>query len=142
MINQSSNPPCVGRLPVMTLTAAVLAVFLISCDNSTAGKTPDAVRFAHPQRDAARAIANGDFSLRGVYRIAIYVPGIQGDYEVLRKKFRIVPIAGTSDVIIKNDPNSFNNRAKRYAAEYNKRIFAALGCSVTAPMDKCTHYPR
>jgi len=46
-------------------------------------------KFENPEQDAAKAAAMGDFSIRAVYAYAIDVPGINGDYEILRRKYKI-----------------------------------------------------
>jgi hypothetical protein len=99
-------------------------------------------QFANPEQDAAHAIETGDYALLGVARFAVFVPGIEGDYETLRTKYKIRTIKGTSDIIIKNDPNSYNVRAENYARRYNRYVFNELGCDVHQPMEKCKHFPR
>jgi hypothetical protein len=120
----------------------LLGLVLGACDNASHVSPSDSSQFAYPERDASHAIAHGDLSLRGVLGFAIFVPGIQGDYEVLRKKYQIEVIAGTSDTFVSGNPTSFGNQARSYASRYNSQIFLELGCKTTAPMDKCARYPR
>jgi hypothetical protein len=96
--------------------------------------------FNNPERDANMAMASADFSLRGVYGFTAVVPGIQGDYLMLRTKFRIIMIENTSD-IIDDDPQSYNNLAERYASTYNRFVFSRLGCDPEHPLAKCKSYP-
>jgi|ERR1700694_2618730 len=98
-------------------------------------------RFDHPEKDAALAMAAGDLSLRGVNRFATIVPGISGDYTKLTTKYTVITIENTTDVVIVNDPKSYNNMAERYAFAYNRYIFDRLGCDYRSPLDKCTNYP-
>ncbi|HEY6517312.1 MAG TPA: hypothetical protein VIY50_14310 [Steroidobacteraceae bacterium] len=86
--------------------------------------------------DADAAIKRADYHLVGIHRFAVVVPGVNADYELLRTKFDILVIQGTSDVI-EEQPDSFNKRAEIYAIAYNKRMFAALGCNLVKPMDPC-----
>lgn len=118
-----------------------LGSLLASCDSKAQNGPMNGDQFAHPERDASTAIAKGDLSLRGVYGFAPFVPGIEGDYEILRKKYRIVLIPGTSDMKVA-DPKAFNNVARNYALRYNKQVFSELGCNAAAPMEKCTRYPH
>jgi hypothetical protein len=98
-------------------------------------------QFDHPEQDAALAIAAGDFSLRGVMRFAAIVPGVSGDYTKLTTKYKVIIFAKTSDVVIMDDPNDYNNMAAQYAFTYNRYILDQLGCNRESPLDKCTKYP-
>ena len=94
-------------------------------------------QFGDPIKEAEMAIAQRDYHLVGVLRVVVVVPGINADYEELRTRFRIETIEGTSDVIIVNESNSFNEQAERYADAYNRRMFAELGCDMKEPMKPC-----
>jgi hypothetical protein len=98
----------------------------------------DRAEFDNPERDAARALEVRDRSLLGVTRFAIFVPGVDGDYELLRTKYIIKIIPRTSDV---NVGGSYNKIAEQYALTYNRHILKKLGCSSKKPMNKCTAYP-
>ena len=121
-----------GALLVLTTLA------LLACNKQPAVAPSHTIaQFANPKLDAARAIAKGDFSLRGVYGYAASTPGIEGDVATLQTKFHIVMIAGTSDLIATNDPNSFNVQARNYAFQYNRFVFSKLGCNPAKPMHEC-----
>jgi hypothetical protein len=100
----------------------------------------DRDQFASPENDALSALERRDYSLLGVYRFSIYVPGVGSDYGTLITKFKIRMIQGTSDIIIENDGNSFNKRAEAYASSYNRAILAKLGCDINNPMLPCSNY--
>ena len=112
----------------------------VLCCGRQGTASPPIDQFANPQGEASRAVAKGDFSLKAINRFTVVVPGVDADYELLRTKFRISVIQGTSDVIVKNDPNSFNNRAEAYAIKYNRYLFAQLGCNPAKPLEPCEKY--
>jgi hypothetical protein len=95
-------------------------------------------KFDDPEGDAKEAVRIGNFSLRGVYRYVIIVPGINGDYEIMRMKYKIVAIEGSSDATI---DSKYDVAAERYASMYNRYMFYRLGCDYNRPMDKCANYP-
>ena len=90
--------------------------------------------------DADREVKHKDIYLLAVQRFAVYVPGVDADYEVLRKKYSIHVIPGTSDESVINDPDSFNKKAEKYAEAFNVRVLLLLGCNSSRPMDKCKYY--
>ncbi len=126
------------------LTAMASTLIFVSASGCTQRENEEAKKkdgtglLGDPLQDAEMAIASQDYHLVGVQRFVVVVPGINADYEVLRMRFRIVVIEGTSDIIIENDPQSFNEQAERYAEKYNRRIFAELGCDVQKPMTPCS----
>lgn len=93
--------------------------------------------FNHPESDALAALKKGDEALLGVYRYTLVVPGVAGDAAILRNKYKVRPIEGTSDTF-SDDPNSFDARAQKYAAAYNAAIMNGLGCRVDHPMARCS----
>lgn len=92
--------------------------------------------FTRPELVAAQAISVGDLSLLGVWGYVALVPGINGDYELLRHKYEIRIIEGTSDVV-----DDFSKSAEKYATTYNRYVFNRLGCDIERPMERCKNYP-
>jgi len=129
----------------MKLAVFAIALLLVSCsDNAPAtpsNTSPTESKFAHPEKDAEAALAKRDFSLLGVNRFTVLIPGVDAPYENLRKKFKIKVIEGTSDIIIKNDVNGYDAQAEKYAEKYNKRMLDGLGCDPHHPNEKCSNYP-
>ena len=94
-------------------------------------------RFENPESDAANALAAGDSSLIGIPRFAVEVAGVDGDYEILRHRYEIRIIEGTSDVIDER-PDSFDMKIEQYGTRYNRFILKALGCNFQMPMEPCS----
>jgi hypothetical protein len=130
---------------VQALMAILLLAILPGCTRSNssgnAGKGAEQYVLGDPIADADAAIKRADYHLVGINRFTTVVPGVNGDYGVLRARFEILVIPGTSDVIDIR-PNSFNKRAEKYAIAYNQRVFAALGCNLAKPMDPCRRKVR
>ena len=119
----------------------LLAMLLADSSQGYSGerwRITDHTRLDNPERDAARALENNDVSLLGVVRFAIFVPGVDGDYEILRTKYKIKVIPGTSDV---SPGQTYNKIAERYAFAYNRYILKKLGCSFKTPMTNCRVHP-
>jgi hypothetical protein len=131
----------IGAVRVRSLFRALLVVSSLSACDSQGAKSPhqEANQFATPEVDAENAIKRGSYSLMAIRRFAVVVPGVNAEYEVLRSKFRITIVPGTSDIIDK-DEDSFGRRVKAYAARYNRYVLVRLGCSAEKPMATCTNH--
>lgn len=80
--------------------------------------------------DARNAIAKGDFRLLAVMGYATEIPVSNGGLEVVErfnaavKSNEVSVIGGTSDTPAGQQCAELNNRARRYAAIYNKEILS------------------
>lgn len=126
-------------IPALAIALSLASFAGLTAVNADRVEVQTNKQFGNPEEDASQAIAHGDPSLRGMTRFAVFVPGIDGDYELLRTKYRIKIIEGTAGVII-DDPTSYEAKAERYAFAYNRHIFSRLGCDFKRPMDRCKNY--
>jgi hypothetical protein len=132
--------PLGGWFSATFVVWSILAIFIGCARHESNGSMVDGENqhiLGDPVIDADSAIKRSDYHLVGVQRFVVVVPGVNAYYELLSTRFEISIIDGTSDVFVRNQPNSFNTRTELYAVEYNKRVFSALGCDLVKPMDPC-----
>ena len=75
---------------------------------------------SHPQRDCERAIRRGDYHFIGVFSFKLIVPEVNdgNQWRKISKPLSVKAIRGTSDTNRRG--RSLNERAKPYAAAYNR----------------------
>lgn len=76
----------------------------------------------NPETEAADALGRGDHKLMGVRGYALEVPGTDLPIDEVERRFGVVEIAGTSDVYDAPGDRALNERARQYAARYNRYI--------------------
>ncbi len=115
------------------------AILVVSCGAPQSATTGSAVgdvpALTKPESDAIAAFGRKDYSLRGINRFTVVVPGVSGQYVELRAKYRIVVMDGTSDEIVKPGGQDFNSRAEKYSELYNIKMFQLMKCDRTRPME-------
>ena len=129
----------VSAIAVTIFTIVAYGQSLPDRGTSARARVSNHKEFDEPEQDAEKAAKGENFSLSAIYGYAPIVAGITGDYEILRRKFRITMIEGTEHAVCE-DPNSYNNIAKRYAVRFNPHMFHTLGCNPAKPMETCKNY--
>lgn len=93
-------------------------------------KIPQALRRigdADPAKDFDEAIKNRDFRFVGIHGYALIVPGVENYYERYEKSNGVKTIEGTGDVILNEEHEQLQNKARSYAEKYNMLLLKFLG---------------
>jgi hypothetical protein len=81
--------------------------------------------FSDSSSDAQRALTRGDFRLLAVRGYSVEAPGTDFNYGEARRRFGTLEIDGTSDDLAWPWDGYLNDRARDYAAKYNRIIVSA-----------------
>jgi hypothetical protein len=104
----------------MRILICALAVVVSAC-----GPAAD-LRSADAASDARAAIAKGDARLLGVAGFSVEVPGVALEVEQAEQLYGVRVVERTGDVYENGVSKARNEKARRYAALYNKAVVTAL----------------
>lgn len=100
------------------------AWLLFSLDGSDAAmrEAIGSLEHADPIKDAEAAHNAGDRRLLALYGYALEIPGLSNGRREEARRYKVVPVEGTSDFIRSESQARFQELLRKYAQEYNSSV--------------------
>lgn len=104
----------------------LVALFGVGCSQPQQASKLEWVRSADGERDARRAVKEGDFHLKAIKGFTVTKPGVPDGCQV-PKDWPVRVISGTSDMHVSSAHTELIERARKYVERFNRAILKAAG---------------